>query len=507
MLDILLQSHYSHFDTLAKSWFAMGATSIGIYRQGRLLASWPAETDDRLTTVAADIPVWDEVIGELRVSGVYGTDVQMRLNADAEVIARIATLESELQSLTVELLISQSQQLSLYRLMEALRSLVTIEETLQVLVHEALRMVKAQGCFVAFVSPKCESLLIQHPHNVLDETIAWRCYWSVSQAEHELILPDGDIAEWEDIPVESLILLPVRVRGTVMAGLGFVNSSSGAFYAPDIKLVRAITDQVSMQIEKVLLYQESFEQAKFRTEMELARRVQIDLLPRHVPHVDGLDIYAHSLPAYQVGGDFYDFIYEKDRPFIFSVGDVTGKGFSAAMLMTMTRTAIHSKALFMPHPTPEVIMRQSHEDLYTDFTQVGVFATAFVGQYDRGMQKILYANAGHYPVIYRPREASADLLRADITAMGVFAVISSKNQSLRMRPGDLLIIATDGFSDARNPNEEMFGYEALLQLVDRLSARSAKEIGEALFDAVEQFGAGRPQDDDQTIMVIKGIAT
>jgi sigma-B regulation protein RsbU (phosphoserine phosphatase) len=76
-----------------------------------------------------------------------------------------------------------------------------------------------------------------------------------------------------------------------------------------------------------------------------------------------------------------------------------------------------------------------------------------------------------------------------------------------MRPGDLLIIATDGFSDARNPNEEMFGYEALLQLVDRLSARSAKEIGEALFDAVEQFGAGRPQDDDQTIMVIKGIAT
>jgi sigma-B regulation protein RsbU (phosphoserine phosphatase) len=256
----------------------------------------------------------------------------------------------------------------------------------------------------------------------------------------------------------------------------------------------------------VLLHLDAVEQTRLQTEVDLARRVQLRLLPQQLPKVDKLDIYACSRPALQVGGDFYDFVAQPDRPFIFSVADVTGKGMAAALLMTMTRTAIHSKASFMPKPTPEVVMKNSNEDLYEDFIQVGMFATAFIGQYQPHSQKLLYANAGHSPVIYRPAGGPARLLEADSTPIGVLRVSLCKNHQVLLGPGDLLIVGTDGFSEARNPNDEMFGYERLLSLTDSLAESSARAISDALFEAIDRFGVGRPQDDDQTLVVIKGVA-
>ncbi|MCU0489986.1 MAG: SpoIIE family protein phosphatase [Chloroflexaceae bacterium] len=505
MLVALLSSQYARFTTLAQAWLSSGATSFGVYQQGRPLAYWPIGQKLAQPSLTVPIQVGSEVVGDVRVSGVHGQQHEARLRADADMIAYMVALENELQGMTAELVTSQDQQLSLYRLMQTMRSHVTIEETLQALVHEALRMVKIQSCFALFVAPDRDPLFVQHPTTTINEELAWRCYWHAQTMERELLLPNPDDTAWASLPVESLLFVPIHVRGTMMAGLGLVNRQGGEFFAVDLKLARAIADQVSAQIEKVLLYQESYDQAKLRTEMELARRVQLDLLPRHVPQVPGLDIYAHSRPAYQVGGDFFDFISEQGRPFIFSVGDVTGKGLSAALLMTMTRSALHSKALFIPDPNPEIVMRQSHEDLYHDFTQVGVFATAFVGQYERATQRLIYANAGHSPVIYRPRDGAPLLLRADSTAIGVFAVSHSKNQTIQMRQGDLLIVATDGFSDARNHSDETFDHERLLYMADRLVQKSAQEIGQALFDAVDRFSSGRPQDDDQTLVVIKGM--
>ena len=169
-----------------------------------------------------------------------------------------------------------------------------------------------------------------------------------------------------------------------------------------------------------------------------------------------------------MGGDFYDFVAQPDRPFIFSVADVTGKGMAAALLMTMTRTAIHSKASFMPKPTPEIVMKNANEDLYEDFLQVGMFATAFIGQYQPHSQKLLYANAGHSPVIYRPVGGRARLLEADSTPIGVLQVSLCKNHQVPLGQGDVLVVATDGFSEARNPDDEMFGYDRLLDLVDHV---------------------------------------
>jgi sigma-B regulation protein RsbU (phosphoserine phosphatase) len=110
-------------------------------------------------------------------------------------------------------------------------------------------------------------------------------------------------------------------------------------------------------------------------------------------------------------------------------------------------------------------------------------------------------------VIYRPRDGNPVLLRADSTAIGILPISHCRNQVLALRPGDLLVVATDGFSDARNMDEELFDLDRLIDLVDRLAERSPREIAEEMFETVNRFCAGHPQDDDQTLVVIKGATS
>lgn len=504
MLVMLLSSQYLRFNALAEAWLAMGASSFSVVCDERVLAQWPTGRRHEQAQLRAAVRIDDEIVGELQVTGIHSAVADVRLQADAALVEHMVQLENELQTLTADLVTSQDQQLSLYRLMESLRNHVTIKETLQALVAEAIRMIRASTGFALYVPTSGQDpLLLRANEHVVSEELIWRCFWEAHAGEKDLVIRE-DLPAVRDYGYQHLLFVPILVRGEMVAGLGLLNVQDEEFGTPQVKLLRAIADQASAQLEKVLLYQESVAQAQLRTEMELARRVQLDLLPRDLPVVHGLDIYAFSRPAFQVGGDFFDFIAPYDRPFIFSIGDVIGKGLSAALLMTMTRTAIHSKAYFMPSPTPEDIMRQSHEDLYNDFTQVGVFATVFIGQYEPAEQQLIYANAGHAPVIYRPHNGSARLLKADSTAVGVLEVSHCRNHTIRMQPGDLLIAATDGFSDARDKREDMFGIERLLRLTDQLADNNAREIADGWFDAVDRFRVGRPQDDDQTLIVVKG---
>jgi sigma-B regulation protein RsbU (phosphoserine phosphatase) len=506
MLVAILSSQYARFSALAEAWIAMGAAAFGVYQDGHPLVYWPSGHRLAKPNLVAPIISGDQELGDLRVAGLSGQAYEQRLRADAALISHMLQLENELQLMTADLVTSQDQQLALYRLTQTMRDHVTIAETLTAVVAEAVRMVRSQLGYAMFMPASAQDpQLVQQPTGCLPEDQLWRLFWQGQASEHEIHLSDPG-ASLMPTGVSNLLHVPIWVRGAVMAGLGLCNRP-GDFSAPDIKLTRAIADQASAQIERMLLYQEMFDQAKLRTEMELARRVQLDLLPRSLPRVPGLDIYANSRPAYQVGGDFFDFIHADERPFIFSIGDVTGKGLSAALLMTMTRTALHSKSQFMPYPTPEAVMRQSNEDLYNDFTRVGVFATVFVGQYEAGSQKLIYANAGHAPVIYRPHDGEPILLRADSTAIGILPVSHCRNHVLRLEPDDVLVVATDGFSDVRDPSEDIFGIDRLMELIERLHDRTPHEIAAGMFEEADRFGHGRQQDDDQTVIVIKGVAS
>jgi sigma-B regulation protein RsbU (phosphoserine phosphatase) len=491
--------------SLAQAWLRAGATSFGIWEDDLPLMVWPAEQLPREGGLVASIHVGGENAGELRVAGTEEPGAQVRLKADAGLVAQLIRLEDELQRMTEALIDRQDEQLALYDLTQSMRSQLHIDDALGVLARQAARLIPTQNTFAVFVPPAGLPKVVAYPAPFIEATTLLDLFECVRASGRELVLDTDDGAGLLATSIDNLLLVPIEIRGTVLAALGLLGRPGG-FTAPDRKLVRAIAGQAGAQIENVVLHQESVEQVKLQTEMDLARHVQVRLLPRVLPYVSGLDIFASSRPALQVGGDFYDFVWQPGRPFVFAVGDVTGKGLSSALVMAMTRTVIRGKASSLPPCAPDVVMRQANEDLYDDFTEVGMFATVFVGQYRAEGRELLYANSGHSPVIFCPANGSARLLEADDTAMGVLPVSISTVQRLQFDPGDMLVVATDGFSEAISVTGELLGYDRLLQVVEARRAASADEIGAALFDAVGAFADGHPQADDQTLVVIKGVA-
>lgn len=413
----------------------------------------------------------------------------------SDLLMRLLQMESDLDQLVGQLVETQDQLLAMYDLSKATRSDLRIDEILRRLAAEAARLVRTD-CAVLYVS----STMIQYPADLIDERSLLDLFHAAQASERDLII-NASSAQLP-VGVENLCVLPFCV-GEKPAALALANRDSG-FTAPDLKLARAIAEQASAQIERARLYQETIDQARNYAEMNVARKVQLHLLPQSRPSLKGLEIYAESRPALQVGGDFYDFVIEPDRPPTLLLGDVAGKGISAAMIMGMIHVATRSAARFMPNATPASILSRANNDLYDDLTLLDAFATTFIVQYEMAQQKIRFANAGHAPVIYRPPGGPAQMLEGDGVPVGVLPISLCDDYMLDFSPGSLLVVTTDGFSEARDPAGEMFGYERLLALVDEFADQPSQVIAYGLFDAIDSFSAGQPREDDQTLIVVKG---
>ncbi|MEO7912488.1 MAG: stage II sporulation protein E, partial [Roseiflexaceae bacterium] len=176
MLASMIDTQYAQFAALAEAWLATGAAAFGIWSNGRALVCWPAEGQLVHPGIVAPIRVGGGVIGDLRVAGIQGAVAQTRLKAEAEFVAHLLKLEDELQCMTAELVESQDQLLAMYQLTQSMRRHVTIEATLQSLVFEALRLVRARAGFAMFVPANNEPTLVQHPPRSIDETGIWNIF-------------------------------------------------------------------------------------------------------------------------------------------------------------------------------------------------------------------------------------------------------------------------------------------------------------------------------------------
>jgi phosphoserine phosphatase RsbU/P len=242
---------------------------------------------------------------------------------------------------------------------------------------------------------------------------------------------------------------------------------------------------------------------QLQLEMDLARQVQLSLLPKGALAYPGLDLSYFFQPASYVGGDFYDLVIGPDQLLTFFIGDVSGKGMPAAMLMTMTRFILRAEADSPAVPTPEVILQKANAKLLADFIRAGMFVTVFVGQYHPVSKELVFANAGHSAAIFHPVNGRPRLLKADGTALGIQEKSFSENHRLSLAAGDLFVATTDGVYESRNPNSKRFGMYRLLKQLQRLRGKSAAEIADALVQAVQQFSECEPQVDDQTILVVR----
>lgn len=504
VLANLLTTQKKQLNAIAETWLDLGAAAFTVWAGGALLARWSSRATFVGNPILAPIYLAGELLGELRVFGAGLDHMQRRLETDALLISHMAHLERDLEGMTSRLIDTQDQLLALYDLTRATRNYLDIMDLLEQLAKSAVRLVKTKGAFVMLDTPEKTPWTAHFPNPILPESDL-RLYLQQLQAT-----PGEEALYWDKVlnnvgQHSSLLMIPIEVRGSVIAALGLLDKTKGQFTSPDRKLALAIAEHAGAQIENVLLFQANLEQTRLETEMDLAQRVQLQLLPQYPPGVEGIQLWAGSQPASRVGGDFYDFIVKSNQPLTFTVGDISGKGMPAALLMAMTRTVLRTQMNTSPVPTPEILMRRSNEDLYDDFTEVSMFATVFIGQYTPHTRQLTYANAGHSPVIYCPAGQTAQLLEADGAPIGILPTSLSLDQKMSFRPDDVMVIATDGLNEARNSRDEMFGYDRLMRLIESVAHKPANDIAKALYDAVDKFSNGTMQDDDQTMIVMKGM--
>ncbi len=503
MLSTVISGQRSQFRSLADAWMTTGATSLSVWANGSRLAAWPKGTEEITPSMKAPIRLNGGDVGELWVEGIGTPAAEKTLIANAGFISRLARMEKELMGMTERLIDTQDQLLAVYGLTEATRNHLEMDDLLKQLAKTATGLVGCESAFLLLKNPD-DSLNIEHyPEVRLDEELIQSCLTKVSGTKSELLLNLSE-TEYSRAGLRNLLFTPIIIRDEVSAAIGLINKKDQDFGSPDIKLVRVIAEHAGSRMEHLILFQESIEQSKLQVEADLAKKVQLRLLPTTFPQVEGVDLWAGSEPASQVGGDYYAFVSNPGRPFTFCVGDVSGKGMPAALLMAMSRTVMRTKTNVNPTPTPEVILDECNSELYDDFTEVSMFATVFVGQYHHEDRKLMYGNAGHSPVVFCPFDGEPILLEADGTALGVLPTSLAQDQSLTFRKNDVLVVMTDGFSEASNHDDEFFGYDRLLTVIKMLAKKPAKDIFDGLYETIKNFSAGRPQDDDQTMIVIKG---
>ena len=242
------------------------------------------------------------------------------------------------------------------------------------------------------------------------------------------------------------------------------------------------------------------EKERLQKELEIARGIQLRLLPQHPPYIEGMDLVANNIPAQEIGGDFYDYIPISRGSWGLVIADVSGKGMPAAIFMGLSRTIVRASAT--DNLSAAAAIKQANELICRDSTS-GMFVTLFYAILDVKERKLRYVNAGHNPPLLIRNGGEVELLRARGIALGVTHYIDLQEAERTLQPGDTIVFYTDGVTEAINTEEEAFGERRLIETVSSQRHRSAREIISRVEEEVMSFAGGQPQFDDITMMVLK----
>ncbi len=301
--------------------------------------------------------------------------------------------------------------------------------------------------------------------------------------------------------VRSLLCVPLLCKGRMTGLLAVFNKKAGAgFSEDDQRLLAIIASESAQVIENARLAEKEKTLLRVQEELSLAREIQGNLLPKETPRPPGYDIAGKSVPAKEVGGDYYDFLVLDGPRLGFCLGDVSGKGLPAALLMANLQAAIRGQALSGTSPTS--CLEKVNTLLYRS-TSPEKFATLFFGCLDTGAHLIHYCNAGHnYPLQLRAGGGTTRLSAGGL-ALGCLESFPFEESRTELAPGDRLIVFSDGVSEAVNADDEEFGEERIAAVAVAEPGATAAELIEKILQAVGRHAAGRAQHDDMTLVVIR----
>lgn len=320
---------------------------------------------------------------------------------------------------------------------------------------------------------------------------------------------EGERARLEEL--NSQLLLPVGAKDELSGVISLSPKRSEVPYsANDLRLLRSVAIQTGLALENSRLTEaianEAAQKERLNRELEIAREVQERLFPQELPIVDGLEYYGACRPALGVGGDYYDFIELEDGKLGIAIGDVSGKGIGASLMMASLQAALRGQAIHSGNDLAGLMERVNK--LVYDTSTTNRYATFFHAQYDPKTRKLTYVNAGHNPP-YILRRSSLGIEVIELKEGGAVVgmlppmLVNYSQGEVELKPGDVLVGFTDGISEAMNPKEEEWGEDAVLEEMKTLDGLSCQEILEHIVAAADKFADGAKQHDDMTMIVLK----
>ena len=318
-----------------------------------------------------------------------------------------------------------------------------------------------------------------------------------------------------DEGIRSALCVPL-VRQDQILGIIFLDTVDSAreFTKDDCDLLTAIAMQSAMALENARLVKEMGDRERIQHELNLATMIQKQLLPKKLPRSRLVEVYGKMIPAKEMSGDYFDFMDHADDGSAFQghgnfhlcIGDVSGKGLPAGLVMIMARCYL--RPLSRIHRSPKQILTEANRLLYPD-TRKDMFMSALVLYWSDQLGKFVWSGAGHeHLIVYRARTRRAEAIKAGGCVLAAVREAGQvfQEHELFLEPGDALVLYTDGVTEAKNPRGEFFaedGLEPLTRLIELYGHLSAKDLLEAVLWELKQFIGGAEQADDITVVTVK----
>ncbi|MBD3224901.1 MAG: SpoIIE family protein phosphatase [Caldithrix sp.] len=313
------------------------------------------------------------------------------------------------------------------------------------------------------------------------------------------------IRAWKQ-DVGSIAGVPlISAEGQVMGILYAAKVETFGFDPDDVNMLEAYASQASIALENANLHKSSLERERLEKELQIARDVQLRLLPQSTPQNEQFEIETLTITAYEVGGDYYDFYQSFDDQIGVMIGDVSGKGTSAAFYMAEAKGIIQSMARH--YASPREILIHTNRILYQSIEKKS-FISLLALQFDLNQKTIKFSRAGHCPIIHYSKQTDeTSLLQPEGIAAGletgdVFEQMLEENQ-IPMQTGDLLALYTDGLSEARNASGQEYGEQHLCELLKQNKNSDVKDLKEIIIDDILKFLNGQKLHDDLTLVLLK----
>lgn len=270
----------------------------------------------------------------------------------------------------------------------------------------------------------------------------------------------------------------------------------------EVRFLQLMANQGAIAVESARLREEEMARYRLEQELDLGRQIQLSLLPETTPPLDGWDFAVTFRAAQQVSGDFYDFfeLPGNAESWGFVIGDVAGKGVPASIIMAMSRTIMRGAAISKRSPA-EALQRSN--ELIIEDSRTDLFLSAFLGHLNTTQGCLTFASAGHNPPILLPHKGDPEVLSLSGPILGSFDSIVLEEETINFNQGDLLVLYTDGVTEAFNQELEPFGMDRFIETVQLQRGEGAEDVLKGILEAVERHTQNTPLSDDLTILVIK----